>query len=81
MSWTAVRLPDSFAKFDVSANVAELWNHCELLILGSWGPLGNRGGKGQVFIITIIRSGNNISHHLLSTHYGLGVVIHSHTMR
>lgn len=71
----AVRLPDSFVKCDLSLNGAELWNHRELLILGSWGLPGNRGGKGQMLMITATSRWNNISYHFLGIRHVLGIVI------
>lgn len=52
---TAVRLPDSLVKPDVSLNMAELQNHFGPLILGSWGPFGNTGGKGQCLSLLLMR--------------------------
>lgn len=58
----------------MSLNVVEPENHFELLMLDSWGPLGNRGGKGQCLLLQLLVVG---IYHLRSTHYVLGTVINA----
>lgn len=52
---------------------AELQNHCELLILGSWGLSRNRDGSGQTLIITVVGRRSSVSNPLLVIHYVLGI--------
>lgn len=54
-------------------NGAELWNRCELLILGSWGLSRNRDGSGQMLIISVVSRRNSVSNPLLVVHYVLGI--------